>query len=287
MSSARNLTMGLLFISCNILAAPAPDENSQLAINKLNTFTLARIQIRDSIPKNITRVYESPDDYIRYMGAVDLGSSGELLALNISSVERENAINGYITTTMLSELHNTEYGWHGKYSYHIVAKDKKTQKETAFFDMQGEIIYRIDPKGRITSSIERADVSIAAKTKQTGIAQSLYIYNESGKVRNVIRLSNLPDDSDYIKINYDDVGRLLNIQAKHTVNNYQYDKQGREFLEHEIQTYFDIKKTSTKCFEWNSDGQCTQSNEQVTRTSKKSKNEHNMTVKTTYTYWGQ
>ena len=262
------------------------------AKNKLNNFILLNQQTRTEIPKSVSITVDSPDGYLRTSFQSSFSQCGELIGGRMKEVKTSTGQKTVFTTTSEMQLNKTEFGWRIQLDSNGVIADKNSRKITQVYRQTIEGIYQLNDKGIINRAVSR---SVIAATKpeekdKTAVGTIDYAFNSSGLLASAASKGNMAIDNNTIIYSYDGNHRLIKTQSPSTIEEYGYDSKGRELILSKTQTYFTIEKTLVTCEEWNSHGECTHANMDITitaadRTGKQYVDKHNAVMTAKYEYW--
>ncbi|ELC7934312.1 TPA: hypothetical protein ACWQ2B_003865 [Escherichia coli] len=287
----KNLFITLLSL-CTFQTYAAQCTAEIFAKNKLNNFILQSQQIRTEIPKSVSITIDSPDGYLRTSGQSNFSQCGELIGGRVKEVKTSTGQKTVFTATSEIQLNKTEFGWRIHQDSNGVIADKNSQKTTQVYRQTLEGMYQLNDKGIISRAVSR---SVIAATKpedknKTAVSTIDYAFNSSGLLASAISKGSMAIDNNTIVYSYDGNHRLIKTQSPSTIEEYGYDNEGRELTMSKIQTYFTIEKTLATCEEWNSHGECTRANMDITitptdRTGKQYVDKHNAVMTAKYEYW--
>lgn len=291
--SFNNKNLFITFLSlCTFQAYAAQCTGETFAKNKLNNFILLSQQTRTEIPKSVSMTIDSPDGYLRTSVQSNFSQCGELIGGHMKEVKTSTGQETVFTATSEIQLNKTEFGWSIQGDSNGVITDKKSQKTTQVYQQTFEGMYQLNNKGIISRAINR---SIIAATKpedkdKTTVSTIDYAFNSSGLLASATSKGSMAIDNNTIVYSYDDHHRLIKTQSPSTIEEYGYDNQGRELTLSKTQTYFTIEKNLTTCEEWNTHGECTHANMDITitptdRTGKQYVDKHNAVMTAKYEYW--
>ncbi|MBB1201830.1 hypothetical protein EGM70_16230 [Enterobacteriaceae bacterium 89] len=287
----KNLYMTLLSL-CTFPTFAAQCTAEILAKNKLNYFILSSQQARTEIPKSVSIVIDSPDGYLRSSLQANFSQCGELIGGRMKEVKISTTEKTVFTATSEIQLNKTEFGWRIQVNSNGIIDDKNSQKTTPVYRQALEGMYQLNEKGIISRTVNR---SVFSATKpedkdKTTSGTIDYTFNSSGLLASAVSKGSRALDNNTIEYSYDDNHRLIKTQSPSTTEEYGYDNEGRELTQSKTQTYFTIEKTLTTCEDWNSHGECTRANMDITitpinRTGKQYVEKHKAVVTTKYEYW--
>lgn len=196
------------------------------------------------------------------------------------------------TATSEIQLNKTEFGWRIQVNSNGVIADKNSQKTTQAYRQTLEGIYLLNDKGIISRAVNRSVIE-ATKPEdkdKTVVGTIDYDFNSSGLLASAVSKGSMAIDNNTIVYSYDGNHRLIKTQSPSTIEEYGYDNEGRELTLSKTQTYFTIEKNLTTCEEWNSHGECTRANMDITitptdRAGKQYVDKHNAVMTAKYEYW--
>ncbi|CQH59209.1 hypothetical protein [Yersinia frederiksenii] len=262
------------------------------AKNKLNNFILLSQQTRTEIPKSVEITIDSPDGYLRTSVQSNFSQCGELIGGRMKEVKTSTGPKTVFTATNEIQLNRTEFGWLIQLDANGVIADNNSQKTTQAYRQTLEGIYLLNDKGIISRAVNR---SIIAATKpgdkdKTTVGTIDYVFNSSGLLASAASKGSMAIDNNTTVYSYDGNHRLIKTQSPSTIEEYGYDNEGRELTLSKTQTYFTIEKNLTTCEEWNSHGECTRANMDITitptdRTGKQYVDKHSAVITAKYEYW--
>lgn len=287
----KNLFITLLSL-CTFQTYAAQCTVETLAKNKLNNFILLGQQARTETPKSVSVTIDSPDGYLRTSLQSNFSQCGELISGHMKEVKASTGQNGVFTATSDIQLNKTEFGWRIQVDSNGVIADKNSQKTTQIYRQTLEGMYQLNSKEIISRAINRS-VFVATKPgdkDKTAVGTIDYTFNSSGLLASAVSKGSMAIDNNTIVYIYDDNHRLIKTQSPSTIEEYGYDNEGRELTLSKTQTYFTIEKKLTTCKEWNSHGECTHANMDITitptdRTGKQYMDKHNAVMTAQYEYW--
>ncbi|RPD94247.1 hypothetical protein BBB56_21435 [Candidatus Pantoea deserta] len=263
-----------------------------LAKNKLNNFILVSQQIRTGIPKSVSITTDSPDGYLRTSVQSNFSQCGELTSGRMEEVKTSLGQKTVFTATSEVQLNKTEFGWRIQLDSNGVMADKNSQKTTQVYRQTLERIYQLNDKGIISRAVSRSVIAATKPEDKDKIAVSTidYAFNSSGLLASAASKGSMAIDNNTVVYSYDVNHRLLKTQSPSTIEEYGYDNEGRELTLNKTQTYFTIEKNLATCEEWNSHGECTRANMDITitptdRTGKQYVHKHNAVMTAKYEYW--
>ncbi|MFA1285140.1 hypothetical protein ACDI96_20930 [Citrobacter telavivensis] len=287
----KNLFITLLSL-CTFQAYAAQCTVETFAKNKLNNFILLSQQTRTEIPKSISITIDSPDGYLRTSVQSNFSQCGELIGGHMKEVKASTGQKTVFTATSEIQLNKTEFGWRIQVDSNGVIADKNSQKTTLVYRQTLEGMYQLNDKGIISRAVSR---SVIAATKpeykdKTAVSTIDYAFNSSELLASAASKGSMAIDNNTIVYSYDGNHRLIKTQSPSTIEEYGYDNEGRDLTLSKTQTYFTIEKTLTTCEEWNSHGECTRANMDITitptdRTGKQYVDKHNAVMTAKYEYW--
>lgn len=263
-----------------------------LAKNKVNNFILTSQQTRTGIPKSVSITTNSPDGYLRTSVQSNFSQCGELISGRMEEVKTSIGQKTVFTATSEVQLNKTEFGWRIQLNSNGVIADKNSQKTTQAYRQTLEGGYQLNDKGIISHA---ASHSIIAATKpedkdKTAMNTIDYAFNSSGLLASAASKGSMAIDNNTVVYSYDVNHRLIKTQSPSTIEEYGYDNEGRELTLSKTQTYFTIEKNLATCEEWNSYGECTRANIDITiiptdRTGKQYVDKHTAVMMAKYEYW--
>jgi len=263
-----------------------------LAKNKLNNFILSSQQTRTGTPKSTSITIDSPDGYLRTSVQNNFSQCGELIGGRMEEVKTSIGQKTVFTATSEVQLNKTEFGWRIQLKSNGVIADKNSQKTTQVYRQTLEGVYLLNDKGIISHAVSR---SIIAATKpedkdKTAMSTIDYTFNSSGLLASAASKGSMAIDNNTVVYSYDVNHRLIKTQSPSTIEEYGYDNEGRELTLSKTLTYFTIEKNLATCEEWNSHGECTRANMDITitptdRTGKQYVDKHNAVMTAKYEYW--
>jgi len=281
-----------LFSLCTFQTYAAQCTAETFAKNKLNNFVLMSQQTRNGIPKSVTIAIDSPNGYLRTSVQSNFSQCGELIDGRAKEVTTSAGQKTVFTATTEIELNRTEFGWSIQLNSNGVVADKNSQKTTEAYRQTLEGMYLLNDKGVISRAVSR---SVIAGTKpkdkdKTAVSSIDYAFNSSGLLASAASKGSMAIDNNTTVYSYDGNHRLINTQSPSTIEEYGYDNEDRELTLSRTQTYFTIEKKLTTCDEWNSHGECTRANIDITitptdRTGKQYVDKHNAVMTAKYEYW--
>jgi hypothetical protein len=196
------------------------------------------------------------------------------------------------TATSEVQLNKTEIGWRIQLNSNGIIADKNSKKTTQVYRQTLKGVYQLNDKGIISHAVSR---SIIAATKpedkdKTAMSTIDYTFNSSGLLASAASKGSMVIDNNTVVYSYDVNHRLIKTQSPSTIEEYGYDNEGRELTLSKTQTYFTIEKNLVTCEEWNSHGECTRANMDITitptdRTGKQYVDKHNAVMTAKYEYW--
>lgn len=287
----KNLFITLLSLcTCQTYAAQCTAEI--LAKNKLNNFILVSQQTRTGIPKAVSITTDSPDGYLRTSVQSNFSQCGELISGRMEEVKTSIGQKTAFTATSEVQLNKTEIGWRIQLNSNGIIADKNSKKTTQVYRQTLKGVYQLNDKGIISHAVSR---SIIAATKpedkdKTAMSTIDYTFNSSGLLASAASKGSMVIDNNTVVYSYDVNHRLIKTQSPSTIEEYGYDNEGRELTLSKTQTYFTIEKNLVTCEEWNSHGECTHANMDITitptdRTGKQYVDKHNAVMTAKYEYW--
>ena len=287
----KNLFITLLSLcSFQIYAAQCTEET--VAKNKLNSFILLSQETRTEIPKSVSITVDSPDGYLHTSVQSSFSQCGELIGGRMKEVKTSTNQKAVFTATSEIQLDKTELGWRIQVFSNGVIAEKDSQKTTQVYRQTLEGMYQLNDKGIISRAVNR---SVIAATKpedkdKTTVGSIDYVFNSSGLLASAVSKGNLAIDNSTTLYSYDGNDRLIKTQSPSTIEEYTYDNEGRELSLSKTQTYFTIEKNLATCEEWNSYGECTRANMDITiapadLTDKQYVRKHKAVMTTKYEYW--
>jgi hypothetical protein len=263
-----------------------------LAKNKLNNFILVSKQPGTGIPKSVSITTDSPDGYLRTSVKSNFSQCGELIGGRMEEVKTSIGQKTVFTANSEVQLNKTEFGWRIKLNSNGIIADKKSQKTTQVYRQTLEGVYQLNDKGIISHAVSH---SIIAATKpedkdKTAISTVEYTFNSSGLLASAASKGSMAIDNNTVVYSYDVNHRLIKTQSPSTIEEYGYDNEGRELTLSKTQTYFTIEKNLATCSQWNSHGECTLANINITitptdLTGKQYVDKHNAVMTALYEYW--
>ena len=287
----KKLLITLLSL-CTFQTYAAQCTAETFAKNKLNNFILLSEPTRTEIPKSVSITIDSPDGYLRTSVQSNFSQCGELIGGRMKEVKTSTGQKAVFTATSEIQLNKTEFGWRIQVDSNGVIADKNSQKTTQAYRQTLEGMYLLNNKGIISRAVNR---SVIAATKpedkdKTVVATIDYAFNSSGLLASAASKGSMAIDNNTIVYSYDGTHRLIKTQSPSTIEEYGYDNEGRELTLSKTQTYFTIEKNLTTCEEWNSHGECTHANIDITitptdRTGKQYVDKHNAVMTAKYEYW--
>lgn len=287
----KKLLITLLSL-CTFQTYAAQCTAETLAKNKLNNFILLSEPTRTEIPKSVSITIDSPDGYLRTSVQSNFSQCGELIGGRMKEVKTSTGQKAVFTATSEIQLNKTEFGWRIQVDSNGVIADKNSQKTTQAYRQTLEGMYLLNDKGIISRAVNR---SVIAATKpedkdKTVVGTIDYAFNSSGLLASAASKGSMAIDNNTIVYSYDGNYRLIKTQSPSTIEEYGYDNEGRELTLSKTQTYFTIEKNLTTCEEWNSHGECTHANIDITitptdRTGKQYVDKHNAVMTAKYEYW--
>ncbi|CQH21797.1 TPA: hypothetical protein PXN30_003986 [Yersinia enterocolitica] len=262
------------------------------AKNKLNNFILLSQPTRTEIPKSVSITIDSPDGYLRTSVHSNFSQCGELIGGRMKEVKTSTGQKAVFTGTSEIQLNKTEFGWRIQVNSNGVIADKNSQKTTQAYRQTLEGIYLLNDKGIISRAVNRSVIE-ATKPEdkdKTVVGTIDYDFNSSGLLASAVSKGSMAIDNNTIVYSYDGNHRLIKTQSPSTIEEYGYDNEGRELTLSKTQTYFTIEKNLTTCEEWNSHGECTRANMDITitptdRAGKQYVDKHNAVMTAKYEYW--
>ncbi|MHA3368754.1 hypothetical protein ACX1II_15140 [Yersinia enterocolitica] len=262
------------------------------AKNKLNNFILLSQPTRTEIPKSVSITIGSPDGYLRTSVQSNFSQCGELIGGHMKEVKTSTGQKAVFTATSEIQLNKTEFGWRIQMDSNGVIADKNSQKTTQAYRQTLEGIYLLNDKGIISRAVNRSVIE-ATKPEdkdKTVVGTIDYDFNSSGLLASAVSKGSMAIDNNTIVYSYDGNHRLIKTQSPSTIEEYGYDNEGRELTLSKTQTYFTIEKNLTTCEEWNSHGECTRANMDITitptdRAGKQYVDKHNAVMTAKYEYW--
>lgn len=287
----KNLFITLLSL-CTFQTYAAQCTVETFAKNKLNNFILLSQQTRTEIPKSVSITIDSPDGYLRTSVQSNFSQCGELIGGHMKEVKASTGQKTVFTATSEIQLNKTEFGWRIQVDSNGIIADKNSQKTTQVYRQTLEGMYQLNDKGIISRTVSR---SVIAATKpedknKTAVSTIDYAFNSSGLLASAASKGSMAIDNNTIVYSYDGNHHLIKTQSPTTIEEYSYDNEGRELTLSKTQTYFTIEKNLTTCEEWNSHGECTHANMDITitstdRTGKQHVDKHNAVMTAKYEYW--
>jgi YD repeat-containing protein len=287
----KNLFITLLSL-CTFQTYAAQCTAETFAKNKLNNFILVSQQTRTGIPKSVSITIDSPDGYLRTSVQSNFSQCGELIGGRMKEVKTSTGQKTVFTTTSEVQLNKTEFGWRIQLDSNGVIADKNSQETTQVYRQTLEGMYQLNDKGIISRAVSR---SVIAATKpedkdKTALSTIDYAFNSSGLLASAASKGSMAIDNNTTVYSYDGNHRLIKTQSPSTIEEYGYDDEGRELTLSKTQTYFTIEKKLSTCEEWNSHGECTHANMDITitpidRTGKQYVDKHNAVMTAKYEYW--
>ena len=262
------------------------------AKNKLNNFILLSQPTRTETPKSVSVTIDSPDGYLRTSVQSNFSQCGELIGGRMKEVKTSTGQKVVFTATSEIQLNKTEFGWRIQVNSNGVIADKNSQKTTQAYRQTLEGIYLLNDKGIISRAVNRSVIE-ATKPEdkdKTVVGTIDYDFNSSGLLASAASKGSMAIDNNTIVYSYDGNHRLIKTQSPSTIEEYGYDNEGRELTLSKTQTYFTIEKNLITCEEWNSHGECTRANMDITitptdRTGKQYVDKHNAVMTAKYEYW--
>ncbi|MHA3199614.1 hypothetical protein [Yersinia pseudotuberculosis] len=260
------------------------------AKNKLNNFILLSQPTRTEIPKSVSITIDSPDGYLRTSVQSNFSQCGELIGGRMKEVKTSTGQKAVFTATSEIQLNKTEFGWRIQVDSNGVIADKNSQKTTQAYRQTLEGIYLLNDKGIISRAVNRSVIEATKPEDKTVVGTIDYGFNSSGLLASAASKGSMAIDNNTIVYSYDGNHRLIKTQSPSTIEEYGYDNEGRELTLSKTQTYFTIEKNLTTCEEWNSHGECTRANMDITitptdRTGKQYVDKHNAVMTAKYEYW--
>lgn len=287
----KKLLITLLFL-CTFQTYAAQCTAETFAKNKLNNFILLSEPTRNEIPKSVSITIDSPDGYLRTSVQSNFSQCGELIGGRMKEIKTSTGQKAVFTATSEIQLNKTEFGWRIQVDSNGVVADKNRRETTQVYRQTLEGMYLLNDKGIISRAVNR---SIIAATKpedkdKTVVGTIDYTLNSSGLLASAASKGSMAIDNNTIVYSYDGNHRLIKTQSPSTIEEYGYDNEGRELTLSKTQTYFTIEKNLTTCEEWNSHGECTHANIDITitptaRTGKQYVDKHNAVMTAKYEYW--
>lgn len=287
----KKLLITLLSL-CTFQTYAAQCTAETFAKNKLNNFILLSEPTRTEIPKSVSITIDSPDGYLRTSVQSNFSQCGELIGGRMKEVKTSTGQKAVFTATSEIQLNKTEFGWRIQVDSNGVIADKNSLKTTQAYRQTLEGMYLLNDKGIISRAVNR---SVIAATKpedkdKTVVGTIDYAFNSSGLLASAASKGSMAIDNNTIVYSYDGNHRLIKTQSPSTIEEYGYDNEGRELTLSKTQTYFTIEKNLTTCEEWNSHGECTHANIDITitptdRTGKQYVDKHNAVMTAKYEYW--
>lgn len=287
----KNLFITLLSL-CTFQTYAAQCTAETLAKNKVNNFILTNQQTTTGIPKSVSITTNSPDGYLRASVQSNFSQCGELTGGRMEEVKTSIGQKTVFTATSQVQLNKTEFGWRIQLNSNGVIADKNSQKTTQAYRQTLEGGYQLNDKGIISRAVSR---SIIAATKpedkdKTAMSTIDYTFNSSGLLASAASKGSMAIDNNTVVYSYDVNHRLIKTQSPSTIEEYGYDNEGRELTLSKTQTYFTIEKNLATCEEWNSHGECTRANIDITtiptdRTGKQYVDKHTAVMTAKYEYW--
>ncbi|MFW0973179.1 hypothetical protein [Leclercia pneumoniae] len=262
------------------------------AKNQLNNFILLSEPTRTEVPKSVSITIDSPDGYLRTSAQSNFSQCGELIGGHMKEVKTSTGQKAVFTATSEIQLNKTEFGWRIQVNSNGIIADKNSQKTTQAYRQTLEGMYLLNNKGILSRAVNR---SVIAATKpenkdKTVVSTIDYAFNTSGLLASATSKGSMPIDNYTIVYSYDGNHRLLKTQSPSTIEEYVYDNEGRELTLSKTKTYFTIEKNLTTCEQWNSHGECTQADMNITitptdQTGKQYVEKHNAVMTAKYEYW--
>ena len=291
--SFNNKNLFITFLSlCTFQTYAAQCTAETLAKNKVNNFILTNQQTTTGIPKSVSITTNSPDGYLRASVQSNFSQCGELTGGRMEEVKTSIGQKTVFTATSQVQLNKTEFGWRIQLNSNGVIADKNSQKTTQAYRQTLEGGYQLNDKGIISRAVSR---SIIAATKpedkdKTAMSTIDYTFNSSGLLASAASKGSMAIDNNTVVYSYDVNHRLIKTQSPSTIEEYGYDNEGRELTLSKTQTYFTIEKNLATCEEWNSHGECTRANIDITtiptdRTGKQYVDKHTAVMTAKYEYW--
>lgn len=287
----KNLFITLLSL-CTFQTYAAQCTAETLAKNKVNNFILTSQQTRTGTPKSVSITTNSPDGYLRTSVQSNFSQCGELIGGRMEEVKTSMGQKTVFTATSEVLLNKTEFGWRIQLNSNGVIADKNSQKTTQAYRQTLEGGYQLNDKGIISRAVSR---SIIAATKpedkdKTAMSTIDYAFNSSGLLASAASKGSMAIDNNTVIYSYNVNHRLIKTQSPSTIEEYGYDNEGRELTLSKTQTYFTIEKNLATCEEWNSHGECTRANIDITttpadRTGKQYVDKHTAVMTAKYEYW--
>ncbi|WP_262420576.1 hypothetical protein [Pantoea vagans] len=287
----KNLFITLLSL-CTFQTYAAQCTAETLAKNKVNNFILTNQQTTTGIPKSVSITTNSPDGYLRASVQSNFSQCGELTGGRMEEVKTSIGQKTVFTATSQVQLNKTEFGWRIQLNSNGVIADKNSQKTTQAYRQTLEGGYQLNDKGIISRAVSR---SIIAATKpedkdKTAMSTIDYTFNSSALLASAASKGSMAIDNNTVVYSYDVNHRLIKTQSPSTIEEYGYDNEGRELTLSKTQTYFTIEKNLATCEEWNSHGECTRANIDITtiptdRTGKQYVDKHTAVMTAKYEYW--
>jgi len=287
----KNLFITLLSL-CTFQTYAAQCTAETLAKNKVNNFILTNQQTTTGIPKSVSITTNSPDGYLRASVQSNFSQCSELTGGRMEEVKTSIGQKTVFTATSQVQLNKTEFGWRIQLNSNGVIADKNSQKTTQAYRQTLEGGYQLNDKGIISRAVSR---SIIAATKpedkdKTAMSTIDYAFNSSGLLASAASKGSMAIDNNTVVYSYDVNHRLIKTQSPSTIEEYGYDNEGRELTLSKTQTYFTIEKNLATCEEWNSHGECTRANIDITtiptdRTGKQYVDKHTAVMTAKYEYW--
>jgi len=289
--SNKNLFITLLSL-CTFQTYAAQCTAEIVEKNKLNNFILVSLQTKTGIPKSVSITIDSPDGYLRTSVQSNFSQCGELIGGRAKEVTTSTGQKTVFTTTSEIQLNKTEFDWRIQLDSYGVIAEKNSQKTTQVYRQTVKGTYQLNDKGVISRAVSR---SVIAATKpedkdKTAVSTIDYAFNSSGLLASAASKGSMAIDNNTTVYSYDGNHRLIKTQSPSTIEEYGYDNKGRELTLSKTQTYFTIEKKLTTCDEWNSHGECTRANMDITiipidRTGKQYVDKHNAVMTAKYEYW--
>ncbi|MDJ0038275.1 hypothetical protein QM637_20895 [Pantoea allii] len=287
----KNLFITLLTL-CTFQTYAAQCTEEIIAKNKLNNFILVSKQTRTGIPKSVSITIDSPDGYLRTSVQSNFSQCGELIGGHAKEVTTSTNQKTVFTTTSEIQLNKTESDWRIQLDSNGVIAEKNSQKTTQLFRQTLKGTYQLNDKGVISHAVSRSVIAATRPEDKDKIAVSTidYAFNSSGLLASAASKGSMAIDNNTTLYSYDGNDRLIKTQSPSTIEEYGYDNEGRELTLSKTQTYFTIEKKLTTCDEWNSHGECTRANMDITitptdRTGKQYVDKHNAVMTAKYEYW--
>ncbi len=287
----KNLIITLLSL-CTFQTYAAQCTTETISKNNLNNFILQTQQNKAGIPKSVEMSIESPDGYIRALAQSHFSQCGELISSSVKEVKISTGPKSVFTATNDIQLNKKEFGWSIQLNANGVATDNNSRKTTQIYRQTLEGQFLLNDKGVISHAVNRAVIAATRPGDKdiNTVSKIDYTFNSSGLLTSAASKGTLAIDNNTTEYSYDDNNRLLKTQSPSTIVEYSYDNEGRELSLSKTQTYFTIEKNLTTCEEWNSHGECTRANMDITitpvsRTGKQYVEKHKAVLTTKYEYW--